>query len=164
MVHSCCATITSISLQNIPITPPKNNAIPIKQARPISPSLQPLAMNLPYVSVCCCYACMLCCVWLFSTPQTVAHQDPLSMGFSRQEYWSGLPFPPLGDLPNLGIELVSPALKADSLPLSHLGSLWICFFWMFQMNRIIHISNSILGIDPKELRTGVQKNLVHKYS
>ena len=62
------------------------------------------------------------------------------MGFSRQEYWSGLPFPPLGDLPNLGIELVSPALKADSLPLSHLGSLWICFFWMFQMNRIIHLA------------------------
>ena len=43
-------------------------------------------------------------VWLFVTPRTVAHQAPLSMGFSRQEYWSGLPCPPPGDLPNPGIE------------------------------------------------------------
>ena len=41
----------------------------------------------------------------FATPWTVAHQAPLSMGFSRQEYWSGLPFPSPGDLPNPGIEL-----------------------------------------------------------
>ena len=40
------------------------------------------------------------CVQLFVTPWTVAHQAPLYVGFSRQEYWSGLPFPPLGDLPN----------------------------------------------------------------
>ena len=43
-------------------------------------------------------------------------------GFSRQEYWNGLPFPTPGDLPELGIELESPAWKADSLPLSYLGS------------------------------------------
>ena len=52
-------------------------------------------------------------VRLFATLQTVAHLAPLSMGFSRQEYWNGLPFPPAGDLPNLGIKptsLVSPAL------------------------------------------------------
>ena len=52
-------------------------------------------------------------VWLFATPWTVACQAPLSMGFSRQEYWSGLPCPPPGDLPNPGIEptaAVSPAL------------------------------------------------------
>ena len=52
-------------------------------------------------------------VQLFATPWTVACQAPLSMGFSRQEYWSGLPFPSLGDLPNPGIEptsLTSPAL------------------------------------------------------
>ena len=52
-------------------------------------------------------------VRLFATPWTVAHQAPLSMGFSRQEYWSGLPCPPLGALPHPGIEptsLVSPAL------------------------------------------------------
>ena len=50
-------------------------------------------------------------VWLFATPGAVACQAPLSMGFSRQEYWSGLPFPPPGDLPNSGIELAPPALK-----------------------------------------------------
>ena len=48
---------------------------------------------------------------LFATPWTVARQAPLSMGFSRQEYWSGLPFPPPGDLPNPGIEPTSPALQ-----------------------------------------------------
>ena len=53
------------------------------------------------------------CIWMFVTLQTVAHQAPLSMGFSRQEYCSGLPCPPPGDLPNPGIEpmpLNSPAL------------------------------------------------------
>ena len=50
------------------------------------------------------------------TPWTIAHQAPLSMGFSRQEYWSGLPFPSPGDLPNPGIKPRSPALQADSLP------------------------------------------------
>ena len=59
-------------------------------------------------------------VWLFATPWTVAYQAPLSMGFSRQgyrqEYWSGLPFPSPGDLPNPGIEPRSPALPADALP------------------------------------------------
>ena len=48
------------------------------------------------------------------TPWAVAHQAHLSMEFSRQEYWSGLPCPPPGDLPNLGIEPKSPALQADS--------------------------------------------------
>ena len=47
-------------------------------------------------------------VRLFATPWTVAHQVLLSMGFSRQEYWSGLPFPPSEDLPNPGTELMSP--------------------------------------------------------
>ena len=50
------------------------------------------------------------------TPWTVAHQAPLFMGFSRQEYWSGLPFPSPGDLPDPGIEPGSPALWADPLP------------------------------------------------
>ena len=54
----------------------------------------------------------LSCVQLFVTPWTVAHQAPLSMGFSRQEYWSGLPFPPPRDLPNPGIEPSSPALAS----------------------------------------------------
>ena len=51
-----------------------------------------------------------------ATPWTVACQALLSMGFSRQEYWSGLPFPSPGDLPDPGIEPGSPALQADSLP------------------------------------------------
>ena len=50
------------------------------------------------------------------TPWTVARQAPLSMGFSRQEYWSGLPFPSPGDLPDPGIKPGSPALRADPLP------------------------------------------------
>ena len=64
-------------------------------------------------------------VQLFATLWTVAHQTPLSMGFSRQEDWSGLPCPPPGDLPNPGMELMSPAapdLQADSLLKSHWGS------------------------------------------
>ena len=52
----------------------------------------------------------------FATPWTVAYQAPQSVGFSRQEYWSGLPFPSPEDLPNPGIELGSPALQADTLP------------------------------------------------
>ena len=59
------------------------------------------------------------CIWLFVTPWIVAHQAPLSMGFSRQQYSSGLPFPPPRDLPNPETEPTSPALQADSLPLSH---------------------------------------------
>ena len=52
---------------------------------------------------------------LFATPWTVAHQAPLSIGFSRQEFWSGLPFPPPEDLPNPGIKPKSPALRANAL-------------------------------------------------
>ena len=55
-------------------------------------------------------------ITLFVMPRTVAHQAPLSLEFSRQEYWSELPFPSPEDLPNPGIEPRSPALQADSLP------------------------------------------------
>ena len=58
-------------------------------------------------------------VWLLATPWTAAYQAPLSMGFSRQEYWSGLsglPFPSPGDLPDPGIKPESPALQVDFLP------------------------------------------------
>ena len=67
---------------------------------------------------------LLSLVRLFVTPWTVARQVPLSMGFIRQEYWSGLPFPPPRDLLNPGIEPLPWLLhwQADSLPLSHLGS------------------------------------------
>ena len=71
--------------------------------------------------------CVMCVkslsrVRLFATSWTVAHQAPLSMGFSRQEYWSGLPFPSPGDLPNPGIEPGSPALQADALSSEPPGS------------------------------------------
>ena len=59
---------------------------------------------------------MLSHVQLCATPWTVAHQSPLSMGFSRQDSWSELPFPSLGDLPNPGIEPKSSALQVDSSP------------------------------------------------
>ena len=72
------------------------------------------------------------CVQLFGTPWTVAYQDPQSMGFSRQECWSGLPFPS-PDLPDPGIEPGSPSLQADALPseppgmsLYHVEDLEIC--------------------------------------
>ena len=74
--------------------------------------------------VCVC-AHVLICIQLFVILWTVAHQTPLSMGFPRQEYVSGLPFPTPGDLPHSGIE---PCLlcflhwQAYSLPLYHLGS------------------------------------------
>ena len=55
-------------------------------------------------------------VQLFATPWTVAYQAPPSMEFSRQEYWSGLPFPSPRDLSDSGIEPQSPALQADTLP------------------------------------------------
>ena len=64
----------------------------------------------------------------FATPRTVARQAPLPMEFSRQEYWSGLPFPSTGDLPDPGIKPVSPAWQVNSLSLSHPGSRKIPLF------------------------------------
>ena len=60
-----------------------------------------------------------------STPWTVGHQAPLSMGFSRQEYWSGFPFPSPGNFPNPGIKPGSPALQADSLPTELQGKIYM---------------------------------------
>ena len=67
-----------------------------------------LSPNL-WERVCVCVCVCVCSVmsWLIATPWTVAHQAPLSMGFSRHEYWSGLPFPSSGDLPDPGLEPVS---------------------------------------------------------
>ena len=70
-------------------------------------------------------------VWLFATPWTVAYQAPLSMGFSRQECWSGLPFPSSGDLPNPGIKPGSPALQADTLPSEPPGKPQIFLKYLF---------------------------------
>ena len=77
-----------------------------------------------YRYVLCCAHSLHAPVQLLVTPWTVANQAPLSTGFSRQEYWSGLPCAPSGDLPDPGFKLsypVSPALLADSLPLNHWG-------------------------------------------
>ena len=74
--------------------------------------------------MCCAWS--LSRAWLFATFQTVAHQAPLPMGFSRQEYWSGLPCPPPGDLPNPGIVPRSPTLQADSLPSEPPGKPLLC--------------------------------------
>ena len=65
---------------------------------------------------CECVCVLLSHVQLFAPPQTVAHQASLSMGFFKQEYWSGLPCPPPEDLPNRGIEPRSPVLWVGSLP------------------------------------------------
>ena len=64
---------------------------------------------------------MFSCVRLFVTPWTVACQVSLSMGFSRQEYWSGLLFPPPGDLTDSGIEPISPALAGGFFTTAPLG-------------------------------------------
>ena len=70
----------------------------------------------------CMYAQLLSCVRQFVTPWTIACQTPLFMGFFRQEYWRGLPFPSPGHLHDPEIDPGSPALQADSL-LSYQGSL-----------------------------------------
>ena len=87
-----------------------------------SPGQLPLEKVGSLFSFCCC-----CCLVAKSCPTllipwTVAHQAPLSIGFPRQEYPSGLPFPSPGDLPDPGIKPLSSAFQVDSLPLSHQGS------------------------------------------
>ena len=84
-------------------------------------------------------------VQLSATLWTVAHQAPLSMGFSSQEYWSGFPFSPPGDLSDSGIEpvsTVSPTLQADSLPAEHQG---------------IHLFLSLLLPPDQKVATGSSK-------
>ena len=80
---------------------------------------QLLLLNIYWCNKCI-YAQSLSHVRLFATPW-IASQSPLSMEFSRQEFWSGLPFPPPGDLSDPGMDLLH--WQADSLPLCHLGSL-----------------------------------------
>ena len=87
------------------------------------------------------------------TPWTVAHQGPSSMGFSRQEYWTGVPFPSPEDLPDPGIEPGSPALQADALtseppgkPMIHLGDDNFCFRTLYSIGiKMIDFAISYLG-------------------
>ena len=97
----------------------------------LSPYLTPFSsvLSLSFMGSVCVLecVCVLSCVQLFCDPMDC--QTSLSTGFSRQEYWSRLPFPSPGDLPDRGIEPMSPAVSGDSLPLHHLGS--PCGFWLF---------------------------------
>ena len=105
-------------------------------------------------------------VRLFVTPWTVARQAPQSMGFSRQEYWSGLPFPSPGDLPNSGIEPRSSALQADAL-LSEMVAItkknnWYCLVIRRRqwhptpalLARKSHGRRSLVGCSPWVARVG----------
>ena len=96
--------------------------------------------HTPMVDSYCCMAesiwvKLLSCVWLFATPWTVAYQAPPSMGFSRQEYWNGLPFPSPGDLSDPGIKSRSPALQADSLPSEPPANPW----WDSEVQGIVYL-------------------------
>ena len=86
--------------------------------------------------------CVFSCVRLFVTPWTVARQTPLSMEFSKQEYWSWLPFPSPRDLPDPGIEPASPELQADSLPSEPPGKpyITIVMFSLSDLKQIISLN------------------------
>ena len=90
------------------------------------------------------------------TPWTVACQAPLSMGFSRQEYWSGLPFPSPGNLPDPGIEPGSPALQADSLPIELWGKpIELIEYLSISLSRSVHFfwrtGSHIVGADKSKM-------------
>ena len=109
-------------------------AVPEISHAPTTTTTGPLHTLFP-VSACVC-AQLLNCIQLFVTLWTVACQAPLSMEFSRQEYWSRLPFPPPRDLPDPKIEPtspLSPVLRADALLLNHQGSpeeYHVLFVWI----------------------------------
>ena len=101
-----------------------NSTVILVCGLPCSSTPSDPALRLYSLPVCCRFSC----VWLFATLWTVAHQAPLSIGFSRQEYWSGLPCCTLGELPDSGIKTASPAppaLQMDYLLLSHRGSPYV---------------------------------------
>ena len=99
----------------------------------ISTALLANSLNLSKFFCCCCHLFAKTCPTL-ATPWTVACQAPLSMGFSRQEYWNGLPFPSPGDLPDPGMEHRSSALQAEALPSEPPGSLNI---WKFSVHILL---------------------------
>ena len=83
-----------------------------------------------------CKACILSRIWVFATPWTVAPQAHLSMGFSRQEYWSGLPVPPSGDLPDPGIKPMSPTLAGVFFTTEPPGKpIWATGHFIFSVNK-----------------------------
>ena len=110
----------------------------------------------------------LSCVQLFATPLTVAYQAPLSVEFSRPEYWSGLLCPPPGDLPDPGIGPRSPALQADSLPSEPPGKPMVCcdsctnlypiFLWCSELLRPLS-ETGIWSVDPEETFNILRKHI-----
>ena len=116
----------------------------------------PLIQNCYLDQVACVPAQLPSHVWLFVTPWTVACQAPLSMGFTREKYWSRLPFPSSGDLPDPGIEHTSPgspALQADSWPTEPPGikgqlqlTIWLATGLV--INRNINIDMVVLCLVP----------------
>ena len=90
----------------------------------------------------------------------LAYQAPLSMRFFRQDYWSGLPFPPPGDLPDSGVKLVcpkSPELQVDSLPQSHQGSASVDL--KNKQNRIMYLEKATCG---KIMSVGTSKGMLNR--
>jgi len=113
--------------------------------------LNPLLFSLQTLSsaVMLCRAYVLSCVWLFVTLWAIARQAPLSVGFSRQEYWSRLPFPSPGDLPDPGIEppsSVSPALQANSIPAEPSGKpVAVGLTWHYYLHYVCISESQIFG-------------------
>ena len=90
---------------------------------------------LHWLPLCCAMLSPFSCVWLFVTPWTVACQAPLPRGCSRQEYWSGLPWPPLGALPDSGIKPASPVSLSLAGKFSTTSATWEAlgtFFGVYQ--------------------------------
>ena len=95
----------------------------------------------------------------FVAPWTIACQAPPSMGFPRQEYWSGLPFPSPGDFPNPGIKTTSAPWQTDSLPLSHLGSPWLLFLMKWFL--LSDAFSFELELRPSNLKDPSNCNILH---
>ena len=116
----CSPPASSVHWSGLPFPSPGDLPDPgIKPPSPASPTLAGrfFTTSTTWEAQACCEPVkLLSRVQLFATPWTVAYQVPPSMEFSRQEYWSGLPFPSPGDLPDLGIEPRSLALWANTLP------------------------------------------------
>ena len=122
--------------------------------------------TLPAVSpsiVCAHVLSHISCVWLFATPWTVAHQAPLSMGFSRQEYWSGLPFPPPGHLPSPVMEsasLESPALAGGFFTISATWEVHHPLHWALYFSKDFYGSlelSELVRVGKKASRIGLYK-------
>ena len=109
-----------------------------QQNRKVSPCGEKVT---PYQLHVCVFLFSLSLIQLFVTPWSAAHQAPPSMGFSRQEYWSGWPFPSPGDLPNPGIEPRSPTLQADILTSEPLGKPYTMLHLSLTEMRLLRLIN-----------------------